>query len=163
MVSAPPGISPLHHRYHPFITCFPSPAPFLSPLVPVPRAQKKANVTRMDHCSYPSLINFLPQDFHPWALIGLDDFTPRMIDDRLLFMNHTLLCTINLLPHARLQGLASDACVLLSINSRRTAHLYDIFHHVMFLHLRFFISSLMYMLWTVEVLCPFFLHLLSGR
>lgn len=64
---------PLYHRYHPAITCFPSPPPFLFPPGPYPRRSKEAKAWITVFTTV--LINALRHESHPWALIGLDDFT----------------------------------------------------------------------------------------
>lgn len=81
----------------------------------------------MDHCSYPSS-TFFHATPYPQASTARDDF---ILGRSLLFMNpHTSLyhqfTSTRITPTS-----ASNACVLLSITFT-TAHLYDIFYHVIF-------------------------------
>lgn len=77
------------------------------------------------------------------------------LGDRFFFMNpQDLLCTNNLLPHARHTHLTFNACVLLStIFFSRGLHIFTTSFTMSFL--RFAIFSLMYMLSTVEVFDAF--------
>jgi len=83
------------------------------------------------------------------------------LDDRLLFMTNALLCTINLLPHARHNTQHPTHVYFYQLTSGGP-HIYHVISFTPVASAILRLLTLMYMLWTVEVFCPFFLHP-SGR